>query len=950
MDQAVKLNKEQAKAVKHDKGPLLIVAGAGTGKTRVVTERIKWLLETKKAKPSEILALTFTEKAAGEMLSRVDEAMPLGYEEPWLSTFHSFCDRLLREEALEIGLDPTYKILTAAEAWIFFRQHLFDFDLSYYRPLGNPTKFISAVLTLFSRAQDEDVSPEEFSLWAKSKTDLEAEKWLELAKAFKKYQKLKIANSKLDFGDLILWVLKLFRERPNILAKYQKQFRSLLVDEFQDTNFAQYQLIKLLAPAKLKPNLMVVGCDDQAIYKFRGASVTNILSFKKDYPEAETIVLTKNYRSAQPILDASYRLIQNNNPDRLEAQLGISKKLKAYSAPAGKENHANAPKETLSPLKIMVAETGEEETALVVRKIMELAKRGCWQDFAILSRANNHLDPFVVALRGARIPYQLLGNRGLFDQEEVQELIAALRLLADPEEDISLYRLLNGRAFAVAPENIIKLLRLAKRERKPLWQILLKEGGERERELANTLVDLSSALGKKTVSRLLYDFVTESGFLRPFLEKESLENELKVKNINLFLERVKRFEAENENATIFEFVNYLDFLAEAGENPAQAEIEDIDTVNLLTVHGAKGLEFPVVFLVNLVSDRFPTRRRGDPIPLPEELVKEPLLVGDTHLEEERRLLYVGLTRAKERVFLTYAKNYGGKREKKPSGFIGELGLKPSSVEQPSLFHFPPKEVPPPKLSRETRKKQPSFDYVSYSQLETFKSCPLKYKYRYVLSIPTLPSHILSFGQTIHRTLRDFHQCRSFNQKSELDYLLELYGKHWLNEGYESRKHRESRFKEGQEVLRNYYQEHKKHLAKPVFLEKKFCLKIGSTTLLGSIDRIDRLETGEHEVIDYKTGRIKEQKEVESDEQLTIYALAALESLDILPQRLSLYFVEGNVKLSTTRNQEELKGKREDITRQIEEIRLSDFPAKPSKLCRFCDYRRICPSDKANANF
>jgi DNA helicase-2/ATP-dependent DNA helicase PcrA len=336
----ISLNPEQKKGVEYAGGPLLLVAGAGTGKTRVITERIKWLIQNKKAAPSEILALTFTEKAAAEMLERVDRAMPLGYEEPWLSTFHAFADRLLRDEGLEIGLDPAYKILTPPEVWLLIRENLFDFNLNYYRPLGNPTKFISAMLTLFSRAQDEDITPAEFVRWAKkskkqkvkSKNGDEKEgieKYSELANAYQTYQTLKIRESYLDFGDLILWTLKLFRERPAILKKYQSQFKHLLVDEFQDTNYAQYQLIKLLAPAKSRPNLLVSADDDQSIYKFRGAAVSNVLEFKSDYPKAATIVLTRNYRSGQKILDASYRLIQNNNPDRLEKKIGIEKKLVA---------------------------------------------------------------------------------------------------------------------------------------------------------------------------------------------------------------------------------------------------------------------------------------------------------------------------------------------------------------------------------------------------------------------------------------------------------------------------------------------------------------------------------------------------------------------------------------------------------------------------------------------
>ncbi len=259
----VKLNEEQEKAVKHGAGPLLIIAGAGTGKTTVITERIKHLILSKKAKPDEILALTFTEKAAREMEERVDIAMPYGYTQMWISTFHSFCDRILRREALHIGLDPKYKLMSQAESVQLVRNNLFKFDLNYFRPLGNPTKFIDGMLQHFSRLQDEDVSPKDYFAYAKKLKGVEKEekaKTLELAKAFKTYDELKVKDGLMDFGDLIVKTLKLFRERPNVVRVYREQFKYILVDEFQDTNYSQNELAIMLA-GKAK-NITVCGDDD----------------------------------------------------------------------------------------------------------------------------------------------------------------------------------------------------------------------------------------------------------------------------------------------------------------------------------------------------------------------------------------------------------------------------------------------------------------------------------------------------------------------------------------------------------------------------------------------------------------------------------------------------------------------------------------------------------------
>ena len=328
-----KLNVEQLQAVRHGKGPLLIIAGAGTGKTTVITERIKYLIEKKVALPSEILALTFTEKAAAEMQERIDVALPYGYTQMWISTFHAFCDRVLKDEALHIGLNPAYKLNTQSESIQFFRSNLFKFDLKYFRPLGNPTKFVDGMIQHFSRLQDEDISPLDYVQWAqdqKSKVKsqnenlklkneeekIESDKWEELANAYKTYDELKTKAGVMDFGDLIIKTLELFRKRPNVLREYQKKFRYLLVDEFQDTNISQNELVKLLAGKE--GNITVVLDDDQSIYRFRGAAVSNALYFRKNFPKAKIVTLVKNYRSSQEILDKAYNLIQFNNPDRLE--------------------------------------------------------------------------------------------------------------------------------------------------------------------------------------------------------------------------------------------------------------------------------------------------------------------------------------------------------------------------------------------------------------------------------------------------------------------------------------------------------------------------------------------------------------------------------------------------------------------------------------------------------
>ena len=663
-----KLNKEQLEAIKFGNGPLLVIAGAGTGKTTVISERIKYLILSKKVKPDEVLALTFTEKAAREMEERVDVAMPYGYTQMWISTFHSFCDRVLRREALHIGLDPKYHLMTEAEAVQFIRNNLFAFDLKYFRPLGNPTKFIGGMLQHFSRLQDEDVSPQDYLAYTKKLKKVEKEekqKTQELAKAFKTYDELKIKEGFMDFGDLIVKALILFRSRPNILREYQNQFRFVLVDEFQDTNYAQNELAILLA-GKAK-NITVCGDDDQSIYRFRGAAVSNIIQFRKNFPKPKIVVLTKNYRSTQEILDRAYDLIQHNNPDRLEAVEKIDKKLVSQVAKNGEE------------ISFIHTDRVENEAEAVAREIVELkeAKGYEWRDFAILVRANNHSEPFGRAFSRRGIPYQFLGPGRLFKQPEVVDLISYLKVLYNLEDSVSFYRLLSIDFFDIPARDLATIGNYARRFNKTFFEtceaiddvFVTTVTRKKVKEILEIIGKHLKLVRRETAGQLLYYFLSDTGLLTKMLSPESAEAEKKAANISKLFDKLKTYEVDHEDATVPAIVDWLELSSELGESPLAADVDwvEVNAINILTAHSAKGLEFPVVFLVNLVAARFPTIERREQIPIPDVLIKEVLPVGDYHLEEERRLFYVGMTRAKDLLIFSAADYYGeGKREKRLS--------------------------------------------------------------------------------------------------------------------------------------------------------------------------------------------------------------------------------------------------------------------------------------------
>ncbi|MBM3283537.1 hypothetical protein FJY90_04825, partial [Candidatus Gottesmanbacteria bacterium] len=661
------LNEEQLEAVQHRGGPLLILAGAGTGKTTVITERIKWIISQNLAKPAEILALTFTDKAAREMEERVDLALPYGYTQMWITTFHAFGERILRQEAINIGLEPGYRLMTQAEAIIFFRKNLFKFDLDYFRPLGNPTKFIEGILQHFGRLKDEDILPNQYIDWVKSeirnpKSEKdELNKYKELAYAYKTYEELKVKEGLMDFADLISNTLKLFRTRKNILRNYQEQFKYVLIDEFQDTNFAQNELAILLAGEK--KNITVVGDDDQAIYRWRGAAISNIIQFRQRFPEVKLVVLTKNYRSTQEILDRAYTLIQANNPDRLEVKEKLNKKLEAVRKEKG---------EKIKFIYCHRVEDEAEETVKEIKKLkLEIIKEKedesyKWKDFAILVRANNHADSFIRALQRAGIPYQFLGPGMLFKQPEVKDLIAYLKLLDDFSDSVAVFRVLSIPIFDFSSRDMAAVNNFAKRiglslfeaietivayytnelhhwSRKKNYQAYLPYLSEKTQQLLLKLVKMFekhlSMVKKQTAGQILYYFLEDTGILRQLAEYKTAKEEKIALNISSFFDKLKTYEADHEDASVSAVVDWIDMSMELGESPLSSDTDwtNNDAVNILTLHSCKGLEFPVVFIVNLVNQRFPTSERREQIPIPDALVKEILPEGDYHLEEERRL-------------------------------------------------------------------------------------------------------------------------------------------------------------------------------------------------------------------------------------------------------------------------------------------------------------------------
>ena len=995
------LNKEQIEAATHKSGPLLIVAGAGTGKTTVITRRIAWLIMETGVKPEEILALTFTNKAAEEMEERVDKILPYGYVNLWISTFHNFAQKFLQDKAFDIGISPDSELLDTTGQWLLVKQNFDKFNLNYYAPLGNPTKFIKAMLSHFSRLKDEDISPKDYLEYAQnlalnaddmeasggkssknsnqkdSKTD-EARRIGEIANAYHVYQKLLLDNGKMDFGDLINYALKILRDRKNVLEEYRKKFKYILVDEFQDTNWAQYELVKALAAPE--NNLTVVADDDQSIYRFRGASMSNVIVFNNDYPKSKKVSLTKNYRSGQEILDLAYDFIQLNNPNRLEARLARNSSKKS-AADFKLDKKLKTQTNEKSSIAHLHCETDEDEAKIVAQTILEIKNKDksvSWNDFAILVRANNHAQIFEDALVLSKIPYQNISSVGLYNTTVVSNILSFLRVIDDNYNEKSAFRLLNLSYLDISVEDITKLNYFARRKQINIFDLMAapqKAGINNEDSLKkisnlyNQIQAYSQRAKSEKVTTILLDWLNKGGYFEYINNLPDADTAESYRLINNFWSHLKEIEANTLNPRARDIVEAINLEIESGDKgdiPQDVEAGP-EMVKLMTIHSAKGLEFRYVFIVNLVDKRFPSVGRSEPIKIPDELVKEVVGEGDVHIEEERRLFYVGITRAKSGLFFTTAQDYGGATKKKVSRFLKELEDVNNNFKISSQVLGDGIRLGTDKTNQEKLLPKNLNLYLpskfSFTQLKDFETCPYMYKMKYILKAPSEGKHFFSYGTTMHSTLQSFLQQlvreKKYGQSGlfgqaegktqgddglpiSLDELLNIYEQKWVDDWYNSPEEKNLYFQEGKKALKKFYQNLGGQVPEVKALERSFNLRIGDYTIVGKVDRVDIEKNPENKdnfvsVIDYKTGKPKEKLTVNDKEQLLIYQIACENVFNEKVEKLIYYYLDGGVKkdfLGSISEKEKLKTK---IISIIEEIKTSDFSPNPGRhFCEYCE--------------
>jgi len=605
------LNKQQREAVVNTEGPLLILAGAGSGKTRVLTHRIAYRINEKNVHPSNILAITFTNKAAREMKERVQKLLEGSYD-MWVSTFHSACARILRMEIEKLsGYKKNFIIFDADDQQKLIKECLKE--LNYNEKNFPPKEMLSAI----SKAKDQLMTPGKFM--DRYGRDFRLKK---VADIYALYQKKLMANNALDFDDILFKTVELFEYNPDVLQRYQQKFKYIMVDEYQDTNYCQYMLVNLLA--KSHRNLCVVGDDDQSIYSWRGADIGNILNFEKDFPDAKVIKLEQNYRSTQTILDAANCVISNNfgrKKKRLWTDNGEGKSIVYYKAMDERD-----------------------EADFIIGEIDRLAfqEQRSLNSFAILYRTNAQSRVLEEMCMARGIPYKIVGGFRFYDRMEVKDIIAYLRVIQDPEGDLSLKRIINVPKRGIGKSTLDTLENYARQNGISLYEALLfvdniegigKKAQSSIKEFVRLIAELMDIAEKESASEVISQVILKSGYLEE-LEKGDDEDQERGKNIKELISAALEYEEKNEDNSLTGFLENMALMSDI-----DGLDEEREGITMMTLHSAKGLEFPVVFICGLEEGLFPTQRA---------------FFEEHQLEEERRLMYVGVTRAKERLYLTSA--------------------------------------------------------------------------------------------------------------------------------------------------------------------------------------------------------------------------------------------------------------------------------------------------------
>ncbi len=946
---------------------MLVVAGAGTGKTSVLTHRIEHLVREGHAQPEEILALTYTNNAADEMRERLRKL--LGGKTVQATTFHDYCLNLLKSVKQDFG------VLDEKDLWIFLRRRLRDLHLEHYVRAANVAQFLNDLLEFVSRCHDELVTPEKYAAYverlergeidmprvAKSKDALDDAEILgrcrEIARVFSTMEKWLEEDNLGTFGHMITRAHALLEAAPDILAGARARARFILADEFQDANIAQIKILARLAGPT--GNIFAVGDPDQAIYRFRGASSAAFELFHRHFPGARMVILEKNRRSTTPILRSAFALIKQNPDVFAHHADGALAYHRAPLQSAREEEAAKAGTQLPSPpVSVVVLASKDTEGPEVVNWIRDAhRKTRCkWSDFGILYRTHIHRDDVVHELAEADIPF-LIEGMDISDTPEARDLYACLNAIVSAGDDVSLFRVGALPRFHVNPEQLRQVLRAISRD-------------NRDRE--NQVVPLSAALDRVDGGgEVLSAIQSARDEIRRRDAKARQALDIVVKQFALdtsspilqaALDFVTEWEkkAVNKTTSLEELADYLAYFREAGGVIPLKANESEDAVRLMTAHGAKGLEFPHVYILRANKPSFPGSYKETLVAFPRELRDADFTEADDHTlhdHEERRLFYVAMTRARDSLRI-YAREGTGKIDKTPAGYMREL-IKDKSLT-PWFRAIPPSGTQakldmfagggltyPAESQTNAWFEMPVLEglntRLSASAVDRYERCGLQFKLDRDWRIAERPAAAMQYGAAIHRVLKTyFDSVRAGRPKTD-EELIELFRQDLaaakIQEAYQHELYEE----QGVEQLLAFLAAAGSLPAPQVLhTEESFEIRVGPTTVVGRIDRIDRRPDGGVAIIDYKTGKARDQEDADESLQLSLYAMAAREKWGYEVSALIFQNLTENVPVITTRTEAELLAARARVEKAAKGIAEGEFEAKTGNHCNFCAYRSLCP--------
>jgi DNA helicase-2/ATP-dependent DNA helicase PcrA len=901
-----RLGVEQRAAAAIGGGPIRVVAGAGTGKTAVIAERFRRLVSDG-ASPESILVMTFTERAAAEMRQRIEEQ--IDGAAPAVGTFHSIALGWLRADGGVVGVPGGFRILTGADRWILAREQMWQLGDNALAGDERPDDLVAPALQMLERMKQELVPIARLAAWAASTDDQErGELMRACARLFRAYEGECRQHRYLDFEDLLVLAVRMLERHPQVLQKYTSRYQHVLVDEYQDLNLAQERLVELVASTSAP---FVVGDDDQSIYRFRGASRASLERFLASFPATRTMTIGRNRRSSRRIVAAAAALIAKN-ADRLPKQL--------ISGKAGPQ------------VELWSCPDGLTEAASIATHAAGLVERGTsLREIAILCRTNAIARPIAAALAAHGLPHVVIGGRGFHDRAEIRDVIAMLRVVLDPTDLVAIARAITRPPWSLDPTTALALLR-DRGEQTPLDVL---EGWAPAASFASLFEDLVSEATRLDVRDLFFELMNRSRYLEVVGEiLDASEASRVTANVSRFAEMIAEFSENVTDRSLSAYMHHLELVLVSGEDEEPAPVETADdAIHVMTIHQAKGLEFDVVFVPGLVEGRLPQSGRSPRFELPASVL-EPLVRGrEDILAEERRLLYVAMTRARRELFLTRASHYEGGRRWRESRFLDEIrAAGPRTVSERTF------DAEPLPQGAAIPARRPGEVILSYSAIAAYRDCPRQYWYRQEQRLPAVQSAEAVHGVIQHEVLRRAGEARKSGGELTAATLRSMLDEAWRQRTFPDPR-RAATFKRIGAAQLEAYRGRGGFDVAPEFLEQPFSAAVDGWTLRGVIDRIDRTESG-WRIVDYKSGRPLTRSR--RDLQVALYALGASTALRLEPIELEVVYLATGDTIKVEKVKDLVTEATNQAAEVAEGVREGRFEARPERRrCRLCPYRLAC---------